>query len=161
MVFQSGELFDDLSPVENVLVVGLLAGQRPERARERAEELLGNLGVPQGAKSLGELSGGERQRVAVARALMNRPVLLLADEPTGALDPQTRDQMLEILFEAPERYGCALVVVTHDPAVAARADRAFWLSDGVLGALPADVGVGPAGGAVASADEQPVGGAVR
>jgi lipoprotein-releasing system ATP-binding protein len=170
MVFQSGELFDDLSPVENVLVVGLLAGQRPVVARERAVGLLEDLGVPLGAGSLGELSGGERQRVAVARALMNRPALLLADEPTGALDPQTRDQMLGILFGAPQRYGCGLVVVTHDPVVAGRADRAFWLADGVLGPVPEGLVPAPASDtaagsgnedSVASADERPVGGVVR
>lgn len=127
MVFQSGELLPELSPVENVMVSALLAGQDPGQARHDAEDLLQRLGVPAGVRSVTEFSGGERQRVAVARALINRPRLVLADEPTGSLDPSTRDTVIEIIYGLPARFDCALVVVTHDPVVADRADRRLML----------------------------------
>ncbi|WP_205730193.1 ABC transporter ATP-binding protein [Blastococcus sp. TF02-8] len=136
MIFQTGELLVELSPRENVMISGLLAGQRPREAAAKADHLLEALGVPDGARSIAEFSGGERQRVAVARALMNDPRLLLADEPTGSLDPPTRDQVVDIIFDVPRRFGCALVVVTHDPEVARRATRLTQLSGGVLRELP-------------------------
>lgn len=80
-------------------------------------------------RSVSQFSGGERQRVAVARALVNRPSLLLADEPTGSLDPGTRDMVSDLLFDLPAQFGCALAVVTHDPAVASRADQRLDLPD--------------------------------
>ena len=132
MVYQSGELLPELTAAENVVIAGLLAGQTPREAGERAEELLSGLGVPHNVPSLTELSGGERQRVAVARALMNRPALILADEPTGSMDETTRDQVVEALFALPEQFGCALLVVTHDPVVAARASRQVRLDGGRL-----------------------------
>jgi putative ABC transport system ATP-binding protein/lipoprotein-releasing system ATP-binding protein len=118
MVFQSGELLPELSPVENVMVSALLAGRAVDHARHDAEELLARLGVPPGARSITEFSGGERQRVAVARALINQPRLVLADEPTGSLDPETRDAVSDVIFGLPEQFRCGLVVVTHDPVVA-------------------------------------------
>jgi putative ABC transport system ATP-binding protein/lipoprotein-releasing system ATP-binding protein len=132
VIFQSGELLPELSPTENVALAGLLAGTSPSEAGGRANQLLAALGVPSGDRSVTEFSGGEQQRVAVARALMNRPSLLLADEPTGSLDPDTRDQVIDILFEVPQRFNCALIVVTHDPVVAARADRQLVLTAGRL-----------------------------
>ncbi|MFG3102815.1 ABC transporter ATP-binding protein [Streptomyces sp. NPDC048182] len=132
MVFQFGELLPELSPVDNVCLAALLArnGRRRE-ARERAERLLDRLGVPR-ARTSQELSGGERQRTAVARALINEPALLLADEPTGALDAETRDMVADLLFGLPQQYACGLLVVTHDASVAARADRTLTLSAGTL-----------------------------
>jgi putative ABC transport system ATP-binding protein/lipoprotein-releasing system ATP-binding protein len=135
IVFQSGELLPELSSTENVLIAGLLAGQPIAQARERCAKLLEQLGIPAGTRTISEFSGGERQRVAVARALMNQPRLLLADEPTGSLDPQTRDQVIEMLFEVPATYGCALVVVTHDPVVAERAGECYWLEEGILSSM--------------------------
>ncbi|MCE7081308.1 ABC transporter ATP-binding protein [Streptomyces sp. ST2-7A] len=132
MVFQFGELLPELSPVENVALAGLLAGQGRRVAFERAEELLEELKVPVSRTVTGRLSGGERQRVAVARALVNQPAVLLADEPTGALDQRIRDQVCDILFDLPGTHGCALVVVTHDVEVASRADRRLELWNGVL-----------------------------
>ncbi|MEV6563107.1 ABC transporter ATP-binding protein [Streptomyces kronopolitis] len=132
VVFQFGELLPKLTPVENVALSALLGGMAAEEAYERAEHLLRDLGVPYDGASTGQLSGGERQRTAVARALINQPALLLADEPTGALDSTTRDSVTELLFDVPQRWGCALVVVTHDVAVAERADRCLELKDAAL-----------------------------
>lgn len=129
MVFQSGELLHELSPVENVMVSAMLAGRRTAEARAAAVELLHDLGIESMERSVSQFSGGERQRVAVARALVNRPSLLLADEPTGSLDPGTRDMVSDLLFDLPAQFGCALAVVTHDPAVASRADQRLDLPD--------------------------------
>ncbi|MEU3500317.1 ABC transporter ATP-binding protein [Streptomyces hundungensis] len=132
MVFQFGELLPELTPVENVALAALLGGVKASDAYERAEGLLKELGVPYSAVPTSRLSGGERQRTAFARALVNQPGLLLADEPTGALDARTRDQVAELMFSLPHRWGCALVVVTHDPRVADQADQCFELHDAAL-----------------------------
>ncbi|MGI5427425.1 ABC transporter ATP-binding protein [Streptomyces sp. CA-179760] len=131
MVFQFGELLPELTPVENVMIASLLAGDAVDDSRSRAESLLTALGVPEAAATQ-DLSGGERQRVAVARALVNTPGLLLADEPTGALDGEQREAVADLLFGTPREHGCALVVVTHDPTVAGRADVRLHLHEGQL-----------------------------
>ncbi|MEU2870781.1 ABC transporter ATP-binding protein [Streptomyces olivoreticuli] len=127
VVFQFGELLPELTPVENVALAALLSGVETNQSYRRAEVLLSELGVPHADAPTVQLSGGERQRTAVARALINEPALLLADEPTGALDSATRDSVTDLLFDVPRRWGCALVVVTHDDAVARRADRCMEL----------------------------------
>ncbi|MGW4564731.1 ABC transporter ATP-binding protein [Streptomyces sp. NPDC004561] len=132
VVFQFGELLPELTPVENVALAALLAGTGTRQAYDKAEELLVELGVPVTGVPTGRLSGGERQRAAVARALMNEPALLLADEPTGALDSVTRDTVADLLFSVPRRWDCALVVVTHDVEVARRADRHLELRQATL-----------------------------
>jgi lipoprotein-releasing system ATP-binding protein len=132
MVFQSGELLPELTPLENVMLAGLLAGEPRLEAEARAREVLGRFDVPVDGLRTASLSGGERQRVALARALVNKPALVLADEPTGSLDRATRDSVADLLFELPAAENCALVVVTHDDEVAARADRRCQLTDGVL-----------------------------
>ncbi|MFI5619604.1 ABC transporter ATP-binding protein [Streptomyces sp. NPDC051567] len=132
VVFQFGELLPELTPVENVALAGLLSGASRGEAYEDARTLLTELGVPTAARSTGTLSGGERQRTAVARALINKPVLLLADEPTGALDDANRDSVADLLFQVPSRWECGLLVVTHDEQVANRADRVLRLVDGGL-----------------------------
>ncbi|MFF7777451.1 ABC transporter ATP-binding protein [Streptomyces tanashiensis] len=135
MVFQFGELLPELSPLDNVMLAALLARTKRDDATVRAQQLLRELGVPQ-AETSQELSGGERQRTAVARALINEPALLIADEPTGALDTESRDRTADLLFGLPRRYACGLLVVTHDPGIAARADRTMRLEAGALKALP-------------------------
>lgn len=140
VVFQFGELLPELTPVENVALGALLAGVPAAESYRRATELLAELGVPLAETPTNRLSGGERQRTAVARALINRPALLLADEPTGALDVRTRDGVADLLYELPARWNCALVVVTHDLTVAARADRCLQLLDGSLVACDPVVG---------------------
>ncbi|MER6449472.1 ABC transporter ATP-binding protein [Streptomyces venezuelae] len=132
VVFQFGELLPELTPVENVALAGLLAGADRKKTYKTASELLGSLGVPRHDRPTGTLSGGERQRTAVARALVNQPSLLLADEPTGALDDANRTAVAELLFDVPRRWPCALLVVTHDAQVAALADDTVHLVDGKL-----------------------------
>jgi ABC-type lipoprotein export system ATPase subunit len=122
MVFQFAELLPELSPAENVALAALLAGRSGPDLDDEVTRLLKELGVPR-SRTVATLSGGERQRTAVARALINRPRLLLADEPTGALDEKNRDLVADLLFELPERHGCGLLVVTHDETVAQRADQ--------------------------------------
>ncbi|SMD19957.1 ABC transporter ATP-binding protein [Lentzea albidocapillata] len=127
MVFQFAELLSELSPAENVALAALLAGRSGPELDAEVARLLDELGVPRSA-SVSTLSGGERQRAAVARALINRPRLLLADEPTGSLDDKNRDLVADMLFELPQRHGCGLLVVTHDGAVAERADHVLTVS---------------------------------
>jgi putative ABC transport system ATP-binding protein len=127
MIFQFFNLLDDLTVLDNVLLPAQLAGL----SRGRAIELLGTLGIAQHRDAYpGRLSGGERQRVAIARALVNQPVLLLADEPTGALDTATGEEIGELLREL-NRTGQTLVLVTHNPELAARyASRTVQIVDG-------------------------------
>ncbi|THV29530.1 ABC transporter ATP-binding protein [Glycomyces paridis] len=131
MVFQFGELLPELGPEDNVALAAMLAGDDDPGLPDRVAELLRRLGVPQSPR-VETLSGGERQRVAVARALVNGPRLLLADEPTGALDETNRDNVADLLFALPAEQDCALLVVTHDRAVAARADRVYTITGGGL-----------------------------
>jgi len=131
VIFQFFHLLDDLTVRDNVLLPAELAGGSKQVARARAAELLEQLGIADKANAYpARLSGGERQRVAVARALMNKPALLLADEPTGAVDARTGEQVVELLREL-NQSGQTLVVVTHDPEVARHcATRLITLRDG-------------------------------
>ncbi|BEL03515.1 ABC transporter ATP-binding protein [Actinoplanes sichuanensis] len=131
MVFQFFNLLDDLTVADNVTLPAQLAGMSRGAAQRRAAELLGTLGVDRHATAYpGRLSGGERQRVAVARALMNRPALLLADEPTGALDSASGEDV-QRLFNDLHADGQTMVLVTHDTALAtACATRTVRLEDG-------------------------------
>jgi putative ABC transport system ATP-binding protein len=133
IVFQFFHLLDDLTARDNVLLPAQLAGMSRAAARARADELLDTLGLAARADAYpARLSGGERQRVAVARALINRPPLLLADEPTGAVDAQAGAQIMELLRDL-NRGGQAILLVTHDPALAARcATRVVEVRDGRL-----------------------------
>lgn len=131
MIFQSYHLLGDLSARENVEVPLLLAGKSRREARREAEPWLERVGLADRAKHLPEaLSGGERQRVAIARALAAHPSILLADEPTGALDSQTGDAILDLLAELQAELAMTMVVVTHEPAVVTRCDRIIYLRDG-------------------------------
>ncbi|MGW1171170.1 ABC transporter ATP-binding protein [Streptomyces sp. NPDC001153] len=131
MVFQFFNLLDDLTVADNVLLPAQLAGRPRALARHRAADLLERLGIARHARAFpGRLSGGERQRVAVARALMNSPRLLLADEPTGALDSASAVEVRDLLAEL-NREGQTIVLVTHDTALAAScATRTVELVDG-------------------------------
>lgn len=131
-VFQMHHLLPQCSVMENVLVPTLVSGTA-EGSIERAQRLLDRVGLTERAHQLpGKLSGGERQRAAVVRALINRPKLLLADEPTGSLNPAGAEQLARLLLELNREENMALVVVTHSDAVAALMDRVFELHDGVL-----------------------------
>jgi putative ABC transport system ATP-binding protein len=131
MVFQFFNLLEDLTVLDNVLMPAQLAGMRRSRARARAHELLASLGIDRYRDTYpGRLSGGERQRVAIARALVNSPALLLADEPTGAVDTATGEEIGQLLLEL-NAAGQTLVLVTHNPDLAARyARRTVQLADG-------------------------------
>ncbi|WP_431677163.1 ABC transporter ATP-binding protein [Kitasatospora sp. KL5] len=131
MVFQFGELLPELTPADNVALAALLSGTGRAAAYAAAEALLAELGVPADGPTA-RLSGGERQRAAVARALVNSPALLLADEPTGSLDAAASSQVAERLLAVPRQRACGLLLVTHDLALAERADRVLHLADGVL-----------------------------
>lgn len=131
MIFQFFNLIDDLSALDNVALAAQLTGTAPAQARRRALELLGELGIAHRKDAYpGVLSGGERQRVAVARALMNRPAVLLADEPTGALDTRSGEQVMDLLIDL-NQIGQTLLMVTHEQALAIQcASRVVTLSDG-------------------------------
>jgi putative ABC transport system ATP-binding protein len=142
MVFQFFNLLDDLTVADNVMLPAQLAGIARDAARRRARELLGALGIERHATAHpGRLSGGERQRVAVARALMNRPALLLADEPTGALDTASGEEVQQLLHDL-HADGQTIVLVTHDLALAKScATRTVQLVDGRVAAdTAAEVG---------------------
>jgi putative ABC transport system ATP-binding protein len=134
-VFQRHLLLEALSARANVEVPLIGAGVRRAERRRRALELLDEVGLADRAEHLpSELSGGERQRVAVARALVNQPRLLLADEPTGAVDSHTSERVLDLLFGLRDLHGTTMIVVSYDAAVGARADRTVTLLDGTLAA---------------------------
>lgn len=133
MVFQHGELIDELTPLENIEVAAMLAGLSAGEARTRGRDLLEQLDLTHTAGITRDLSGGEKQRVAVARALVTEPALILADEPTGALDTEFRDVVADLVLSIPERWGSGVLLVTHDRDLAARADQRYELipRDGV------------------------------
>jgi len=134
LVFQFGSLLPTLRAIDNVALPALLgSGLRGEAAQERAKQLLTRVGLGDRLESYpGELSGGEQRRVAIARALVNRPRLLLADEPTGDLDEETEAEIIDLLTEIQREDELTLVVVTHNPAVAARADRVARMRSGSI-----------------------------
>ncbi|MDY5584542.1 MAG: ATP-binding cassette domain-containing protein [Arcanobacterium sp.] len=125
-IFQNGELLSGYTALENVMLPRLLWNRTDSLVRAEALELLESLQVPQN-RMAEQLSGGERQRTALARALINHPRLILADEPTGALDTELRDEAMSILLNQIQQRNCSLLLVTHDPAIAQRADRTIRL----------------------------------
>lgn len=132
-VFQFHHLLPEFSALENVCMPAWIAGLDRQEIEERAESLLRSFGLgDRFSHRPSELSGGERQRVAVARALMNRPPLLLADEPTGNLDESNSARLLDILLDLNRTHDCAMLIVTHDPAIAGRCDRIVDLTHGRL-----------------------------
>jgi ABC-type lipoprotein export system ATPase subunit len=135
LIFQLHYLLPQCTVLENVLVPTLAAGpdQRSEPPEVRARRLLERVGLSHRlGHRPGQLSGGERQRAAVVRALINEPKLLLADEPTGALDRAAADNLADLLLEIHREEGAALIVITHSPDLAARMDRVLELRDGLL-----------------------------
>ncbi|AUG81534.1 ABC transporter ATP-binding protein [Kitasatospora sp. MMS16-BH015] len=131
MIFQFFNLIDDLPALDNVALAAQLTGSPTAQARRRALELLDELGIADRRNAYpAALSGGERQRVGVARALMNRPAVLLADEPTGALDSRSGEQVMDLLIDL-NQIGQTLLIVTHDPRLATRcASRLIEFADG-------------------------------
>ena len=132
-VFQFHQLLPDFTALENVMIPGRIAGRSREAVEEHARELLGEVGLGERLDHFpNALSGGERQRVAICRALALEPPLLLADEPTGNLDPATAGRILDLLLALQERYLMSVVLVTHNPEVAQRCARLTRLEGGVL-----------------------------
>ena len=130
-VFQAHHLLPEFSAEENVMIPALIAGVPQKEARAKAVRLLGEVGLEARLDHKpAELSGGEQQRVAIARALVNDPAVLFADEPTGNLDSVTKQEIHRLLFSLRERLGQTIVIVTHDPALAALCDRTLTMQDG-------------------------------
>ena len=130
-VFQFHRLLPEYTAIENVMMPAWIGGE--SNPTVRAERILCDLGLEERLNHLpSELSGGEQQRVAVARALMNEPKVLLADEPSGNLDSENATQLHDLFFELRERLGVTIVIVTHNEDLAARADRTLRMSDGAI-----------------------------
>lgn len=133
-VFQFHHLLRDFTALENVMMPRLIAGRTRPEAEHGARRLLDSVGLGERLEHRPwQLSGGEQQRVAVARALANGPVVLLADEPSGNLDRRTSEQLHDLLFQLKDDHDLAMVLVTHNRALAARADRVLELDNGILG----------------------------
>lgn len=132
-VFQFHQLLPEFTAVENVMIPALIAGLPAHEAKQRAYEMLDflNLGARAEHKP-NELSGGEQQRVAVARALINRPAVVLADEPSGSLDTHNKEELHRLFFDLRNRLGQTFVIVTHDEGLASLTDRTIHLVDGVV-----------------------------
>jgi len=133
LVFQYPYLIRELSVQENVMLPGLIAGQSRHSCAARADELLHQVGIPEKTSAMpGQLSGGQQQRVAIARALFNKPLFLLADEPTGNLDIETGKAIVDLLIKCQKEYGMGIIVSTHDEYVAKHMMMKFTLKDGIL-----------------------------
>ena len=132
-VFQFHQLLPEFTAMENVMIPALIARQSKKEARQRAEELLTFLGLKERLEHKpNELSGGEKQRVAVARALMNHPDVILADEPSGSLDSNNKAELHQLFFDLRDKFNQTFVIVTHDEELARLTDRTIQLKDGVI-----------------------------
>ena len=130
-IFQFHQLLPEFTALENVMIPALIARRDTKSVTARAKELIGYLGLSERMEHKpSELSGGEKQRVAVARALINSPSVILADEPSGSLDSKNRDELHKLLFDVRDKFGLTLVIVTHDKELAALSDRVIEMKDG-------------------------------
>jgi len=132
-VFQFHQLLPEFSALENVMIPALIAQKSKEEAENQAMELLSFLKIADRAQHKpNELSGGEKQRVAVARALINNPDVILADEPSGSLDSKNKEELHRLFFELRDKFNQTLVIVTHDKELAAISDRIIRMQDGII-----------------------------
>ena len=130
-VFQFHQLLPEFTALENVMIPAFIAGVPPKEASMRAMEILDFMGLKERASHKpNELSGGEKQRVAVARALINQPAVILADEPSGSLDSHNKEELHQLFFDLRNRFGQTFVIVTHDEALAKITDRTIHMVDG-------------------------------
>lgn len=138
-VFQFHNLLPEFSAIENVMIPGIIGGRKDSEVRARADELLGMLGIGERRDHKpSELSGGEQQRAAVARALINSPKLLFADEPSGNLDSKNALELHKLFFTLRDKMGQTFVIATHNEELARMADRRLEIKDGMIGALSRD-----------------------
>tara|TARA_B110000090_G_scaffold61802_1_gene70780 strand:+ start:239 stop:910 length:672 start_codon:yes stop_codon:yes gene_type:complete len=132
-IFQFHELLPEFNALENIMIPAFIKGTSIKDAEKRATSLIDQLGLSgRSSHKPAELSGGEQQRVAVARALMNNPSIIFADEPSGNLDSQTADQLHQLFFDLRDQYGHTFVIVTHNKELAEKADRKIELIDGKI-----------------------------
>ena len=132
-VFQFHQLLPEFTALENIMIPAYIAGAGKKAAKQRAEELLQFMGLSDRAKHKpNELSGGEKQRVAVARALVNNPAVILADEPSGSLDSKNKEELHQLFFDLRDKFGQTFVIVTHDEQLASITDRTIHMRDGLL-----------------------------
>ena len=132
-VFQFHQLLPEFTALENVMIPSLIAGKSQVETKQRAQELLQYMGLLDRARHKpNELSGGEKQRVAVARALVNHPAVILADEPSGSLDSKNKTELHQLFFDLRKEFGQTFVIVTHDEGLASNTDRTIHMKDGRL-----------------------------
>ncbi|MCQ2113618.1 MAG: ABC transporter ATP-binding protein [Bacteroidaceae bacterium] len=132
-VFQFHQLLPEFTAIENIMIPAFIAGKSERHTKSRANELLDFMGLRDRAKHKpNELSGGERQRIAVARALINNPSVILADEPSGSLDSQNKAELHKLFFDLREKMGQTFVIVTHDEELASTCDRTIHMQDGLI-----------------------------